>query len=200
MADSPKPTSTKCFIVSFSSSIVTHHRVGVAANSVYHAVASHDLSCLLRCMVCVSKFISWKRTIIIVTYCTKYLFFLASFAIAIASVLILSTWHLLHSKTLHALSFIRHIDTVLFLGTQARYNSFNGIGNGQVNTIVSNIKRLHANTNDVRKTASHLPVPILTNDTRRTVPYFAWSLVQKTFGRANLTPSPTLKFNTFPFE
>jgi hypothetical protein len=154
MADSPKATSTKCFIVSFSSSIVTHHRVGVAATSVYHALASHDLSCPLRCMVCVSKLLSWKRTIIIVTQtiARNIFYFLASFAIAIASVLILSTRQL-HSETLHALSLIRHIDTVLFLGTQARYNSFNGIGNGQVNTIVSNIKRLHASTNDVRKNA-----------------------------------------------
>ena len=31
-----------------------------------------------------------------------------------------------------------------------------------------------------------------------TVPYFPESLVQKTFGNANLTPSPTLKLSTLP--
>lgn len=48
----------------------------------------------------------------------------------------------LHAKSLHALSLIRNTNTILFFRTQTRNNSLNRIGNGQVNTIVTNIKCL----------------------------------------------------------
>ncbi len=36
--------------------------------------------------------------------------------------------------------------------------------------------------------------------TKKEFPYFPDRRVQKTFGKANLVPSPTLKFSTFPEE
>jgi hypothetical protein len=50
----------------------------------------------------------------------------------------------------------------------------------------------------IASTALVMAISIPLSLTKKVVPYLADNLVQKTFGRANLTPSPTLKLRTFP--
>merc|ERR1712176_1593818 len=58
----------------------------------------------------------------------------------------------------------------------------------------SSLRRHETMASTAFSTATSTPLSL----TKNVVPYFPDRRVQKTLGRANLTPSPTLKLRTFP--